>query len=211
MTVVTKHSWTSLLFITLWIFFVIENREWIHLMCPSGQCWSKNCIKKILIVKWILQSPINSCSQPASQELFTGCPVHASQDLHHWKWESLWHEGRWCWSTDNSHDIAIFDLDELRNPGSIITLLSNQYYTFPPWISDFPQALARSKDVSDVLFTCTFSMPGGLIQPMKNRCFVLFILSQSFKPQGPWNKSILNSLTWAFQQNKRNFRDQTKH
>lgn len=42
-------------------------------MCPSGQCWGKNCIKKILIVKQILQPPINSCSQPASQEVFIGC------------------------------------------------------------------------------------------------------------------------------------------
>lgn len=135
-------------------FFVIENREWIYLMCPSGQCWSKNCIKKILIVKQILQSPINSCSQPVSQELFIGCRCVQSQDLPHGTWQSSWHVGRWFWSTNNSHDIIIFALVELRNPGSIITLLSNQNYTFPPWISDFPQALARSKDV----FWCAFHL-----------------------------------------------------
>lgn len=85
----------------------------------------------------------------------------------------------------NSHNVSLFRLVELRNSGSIINLLSNQYYTFPPWPESYlPQALARSKDVSDVLFTCTFSMPGGLIQSMKNRSFILFILSQSFKPQG---------------------------
>lgn len=88
-----------------------------------------------------------------------------------------WHVGRWFWKTSNSHDIIIFALVEW-NPGSIITLLSNQYYTFPPWISDFPQALAKSKDVSDVLFTCTFSMPGGLIQPTK---IVLSFFSFSLK------------------------------
>lgn len=89
-----------------------------------------------------------------------------------------WHVGRWFWKTSNSHDIIIFALVELRNSGSIITLLSNQYYAFPPWISDFPQALAKSKDVSDVLFTCTFSMPGGLIQPTK---IVLSFFSFSLK------------------------------
>ena len=42
----------------------------------------------------------------------------------------------------NSHDVSLFSLVELRNPGSIVNLLSNQYYTFPPWpASYFPQAL----------------------------------------------------------------------
>ena len=71
-------------------------------MCPSGQCWSKNCIKKILIVKRILQSPINSCSQPASQELFTGCPVRASQDLHQWTWQS-----RDMWVGDSGKPVTV--------------------------------------------------------------------------------------------------------
>ena len=45
-------------------FFVIENREWIYLMCPSGrsrfnlrqsgrQCWLTQCYKKAALKCWI--------------------------------------------------------------------------------------------------------------------------------------------------------------